>query len=411
MTITTNPVRNQYTAINNQTVFNYTFKIYDSTDLNVYLTPAGQEPDDNNDLITSYTVDPNTIGDENGGFLTLDTGANAGDTLTIVSSIPYDRETDYQVNGDFAPSTVNNDFDRVVSLVKQNQGDIQRAVLLPESGDGQNVTIPNPSEQEGLKWESGKLVNTPITETVSTDSTEYKLVAVTGNEVKVRGLKQGQNVTLTDDGTDITIKAEVQGGQGDVSTSASNTYDNGTTQTFDRAVAEGVNLVGATATIDKSVAYNEDNTAGSDSVIVGALDPYKRFRVEGNISVVNQSLSGANSITLQAFFYQKDGTQYNQSDPFDVVVASTAILNDDSGAKLRRVFQDVFFSGSNRNYLSLGDLDLSASNPNGSVLFDMVFESSLPIDLGYFKIGYQRGVGDGTEALELSGLIKVTGLA
>lgn len=233
MTITTNPVRNQYTAINNQAVFNYTFKIYDSTDLNVYLTPAGQEPDDNNDLITSYTVDPNTIGDENGGFLTLDTGASAGDTLTIVSSIPYDRETDYQVNGDFAPSTVNNDFDRVVSLVKQNQGDIQRAVLLPESGDGQNVTIPNPSEQEGLKWESGDLVNTKITETVSTDSTEYKLVAITGNDVKVRGLKQGQNVTLTDDGTDITIKAEVQGGQGDVSTNSTNTYDQGTFQIFD----------------------------------------------------------------------------------------------------------------------------------------------------------------------------------
>lgn len=204
---------------------------------------------------------------------------------------------------------------------------------------------------------------------------------------------------------------------GNVRTDNSNTYDNGTTQTMDAlvsasAVVNGVDVVGATATINVSVASQADNTAGSDSVIVGALDSYKRFRVEGNVSVVNQSLSGANSIILYAFFYQKDGTQYNQgSNLFDSAEFSTALVTDSTGTKIKRVIQDVFFSGADRNHLTIGSLDIDNTEPNGSISFDMLFENSSPIDLGYFKIGYQRGSGDGSESLELSGLIKVTGLA
>ena len=244
MTITANPVRNQYIAAPNQTVFNYTYKIYSDNDLSVYVTPAGQAPDDSADLITSYTVDPGTIGNQSGGFITLDTGANSGDIITIASAIQYDRETDYQTNGDFSPETVNGDIDRVVSLVKQNKGLINRAVLAPASGGGEDepISFPIPDDQKGLKWESGNLANTPIVEGVTTDSNEFGLVSTTGNEVKIRGLKSGQNVTLTDDGTDILIKAEVQGGQGDVSSSSSNTYAPGTTQAFDAATLKGKNL-------------------------------------------------------------------------------------------------------------------------------------------------------------------------
>lgn len=249
MTITANPVRNQYTAAPNQTVFNYTYKIYSDNDLNVYVTPAGQAPNDSADLITSYTVDPGTIGNQGGGFITLDTGANSGDIITIASAIQYDRETDYQTNGDFSPETVNGDIDRVVSLVKQNKGDINRAILLPESAEegSEPVSIPSPDDQKGLKWDGGNLVNTSIVEEVTTDSAQYQLVSVSGNDVKIRGLKPGQNVTLTDDGTDILIKAEVQGGQGDVSSSSNNTYAPGTTQEFAAATADSISTTSATA--------------------------------------------------------------------------------------------------------------------------------------------------------------------
>ena len=141
MTITTNDTRNEYTATASQTVFNYTFKIFESTDLNVYQTPAGQTPADT-DLITAYTV----VGEglSAGGSITLNVAATIGDLITIVSDVPESRTTDYQFNGDFIPDTVNDDFDRVVSLAKQSQSIIGRTPQFPEAT--QNAT--------GLSWEA-----------------------------------------------------------------------------------------------------------------------------------------------------------------------------------------------------------------------------------------------------------------
>ena len=67
MTITTNDTRDEYTATAGQTLFNYTFKIFESTDLNVYVTPVGQDPDDTTDIVTGYSV--TGIGDEDGGTI------------------------------------------------------------------------------------------------------------------------------------------------------------------------------------------------------------------------------------------------------------------------------------------------------------------------------------------------------
>lgn len=155
MTITTNPSRDEYTSTAGQTVFNYTFKIYANTDLNVYVTPSGQSPDDSADLTTDYVVDPGTIGDESGGFITFNSPLNAGDAVTIVSSIPYDRTVDYQNNGDFLPATVNNDNDRQVSQIKQILEQTGRTLQFPESLQSASIlALPVPIANNFLKWKS-----------------------------------------------------------------------------------------------------------------------------------------------------------------------------------------------------------------------------------------------------------------
>ncbi len=156
MTITTNDTRDEYTATAGQTVFNYTFKIFEDTDLNVYQTQVGQEPNDDNDLITGYSV--SDVGDEDGGTVTLDTGASAGDLITIVSDIPESRTTDYQNNGDFRPDTVNDDFDRVVSLVKQAHDKVNRTLTFPESQqDAGSLLLPVPEASLYLRWRTDNL--------------------------------------------------------------------------------------------------------------------------------------------------------------------------------------------------------------------------------------------------------------
>ena len=155
MTITAFPSRNEYTATAGQTIFNYTFKIFAASELDVYITPVGQEADDDADLTTAYTVDPGTIGDEDGGFITLDAGVNAGDKVTIISGIPYNRTVDYQNSGDFLPDTVNGDNDRQVAQIKQLEDLVGRTVLFQRSlQNATELSLPNPVAGLFLRWKT-----------------------------------------------------------------------------------------------------------------------------------------------------------------------------------------------------------------------------------------------------------------
>jgi len=151
VTITTLPARNEFTSNAGQTIFNYTFKIFSITDLNVYITPTGQTANDSTDLTTAYTV--LGVGDEDGGTITLTVGANINDLVTIVSNTPSSRTTDYQNNGDFRPTVVNDDFDRVVSLVKKIEDVSNRSVLLEQSQqDPKPLSLPAPVAQQLVRW-------------------------------------------------------------------------------------------------------------------------------------------------------------------------------------------------------------------------------------------------------------------
>ncbi len=156
MTITTNPARNEYTANAGQTVFNYTFKIFENTDLNVYVTPAGQECT-GADLTTAYIVDNGTIGDPAGGFITLNTPTGQDDLVTIVLNVPSSRTIDYQNNGDFRPDTVNDDFDRVVSIAKKTEERVSRTLQFSQClQNSDSLSLPTPEPGKAMLWNADK---------------------------------------------------------------------------------------------------------------------------------------------------------------------------------------------------------------------------------------------------------------
>jgi hypothetical protein len=177
MTINVNTSRNEYIATSGQTVFNFTFKIYAATDLNVYVTPAGQECNDVTDLTEAYTV--TGVGLEDGGSITLNTGAGANDLVTIVSAIPSSRTTDYQSNGDFTPETVNNDIGRAISLIKQVESKADRSLLSSECLQGPKpLTLPNPESGEFIRWKAdvSGLENVPVS-AIADGVTDYAIAA------------------------------------------------------------------------------------------------------------------------------------------------------------------------------------------------------------------------------------------
>ena len=205
MTITVLPARNEYTATAGQTVFNYTFKIFANTNLNVYITPAGQEANDSTDLTTAYTVDANTIGNEDGGFITMDSGVSAGSLVTIVSNVPESRTTDYQFNGDFIPSTVNDDFDRVVQLVKQVEDTAGRTLTFQQSlQNATALTLPNPQATYFLRWNAGETGLENVDLTIGGAPTDSSLVTYdppfTGSTLTTVENKLSERVSVKDFG-------------------------------------------------------------------------------------------------------------------------------------------------------------------------------------------------------------------
>ena len=205
MTITALPARDEYTASAGQTVFNYTFKIYASDELNVYITPSGQEANDSTDLTTAYTVDTATIGNESGGFITLDNPTSAGDLVTIVSGIPYDRTVDYQNSGDFLPDTVNGDNDRQVSQIKQVAEVAGRSLVFQQSlQNADSLLLPNPDATKFLRWRGDEqgLENVDLTSFgTPTDASVINYTPpFTGGSARTQEDKNTDFITITDFG-------------------------------------------------------------------------------------------------------------------------------------------------------------------------------------------------------------------
>lgn len=106
--------RIQYTASSGQTIFVYPFPVFDAGDIvveqnGIVLT-----------LATDYTV--SGVAAEDGGNITLTSGATAGDIMTIYRDMLLERLIDYQQNGNFLAANVNRDFDRLWLALQQLQG-------------------------------------------------------------------------------------------------------------------------------------------------------------------------------------------------------------------------------------------------------------------------------------------------
>lgn len=200
MTISIAPARAEYTANAGQAVFNFPFKIFSISDLNVYITPAGQDSNDSTNITTAYAV--SGVGDEDGGTITLTVGTNLNDLVTIVSNVPSSRTTDYQNNGDFTPDVVNADLDRVVSIAKKVEDSAGRTLEFQQSQQGaSNLTLPRPIAGLALRWNGGETglenfePSTVSNEAIGSDKVviNYSVLLVAVNDTSLK-LNQACNI-------------------------------------------------------------------------------------------------------------------------------------------------------------------------------------------------------------------------
>ena len=173
MTVTNTTARNQYTATAGQTVFAYTFEVYNKNDLVVLQNDTTLAEG------TNYTV--SGVGSDSGGNITLTVGATAGDIITVYRDMALERLTDYQNAGDFLAAEVNEDFDRLWLATQQNATTDERSIRKPVVDiDSINMELPAASSRANklLSFDgSGNVQTLSSTTNAATDATNVTYTA------------------------------------------------------------------------------------------------------------------------------------------------------------------------------------------------------------------------------------------
>ena len=156
MTISSTNNRNDYTGNGSTADYDYTFRIFSDTDLEVTVLDPDSGAETELTLTTHYTVDG--VGDEGGGQISLVDGLfdwidGSGflDTdwiLTIRRVRPLTQSTDIRNQGDFYPEVHEDAFDHLVMIAQQQDEELGRALKLPVTASESDLKIGRASCRE-----------------------------------------------------------------------------------------------------------------------------------------------------------------------------------------------------------------------------------------------------------------------
>lgn len=156
MTISLETRRADYTATAAQTTFAYWWRIWATTDLDVYVNDVLQAP-------STYTV--TGIAPTTGGNVVFDTTLSAGDDVTILSSTPYVQLEEFTLGGLLHPKTFEMMGDKLTAGQQQLLERLERAVTLAVTSQYRNLTFPDPvpSRLIGYNAAGSALTTYPVT--------------------------------------------------------------------------------------------------------------------------------------------------------------------------------------------------------------------------------------------------------
>ena len=129
MTISSTTVKNSYSGDGSTTQFNYTFKIFANSDLQVIIrSAAGTETVKT--ITTHYTVAG--AGNANGGSITFTSGNIPTSTETVVlrRAVPQTQAIDYIANDPFPAESHEEGLDRATMTTQQIQEELDRSIKL-----------------------------------------------------------------------------------------------------------------------------------------------------------------------------------------------------------------------------------------------------------------------------------------
>ena len=144
MTVSTTTRKNSYTANGSTTVFAYGFKIFNDSDLKVYVNSVLQT------IVTHYTV--SGAGTESGGNVTF--GSAPADTLSVViiRVLPRTQTTDYVDNEALSSEALENTADKNCMLIQEVDAKAADGFRFADTvTDAGTITINKTAAERGSK--------------------------------------------------------------------------------------------------------------------------------------------------------------------------------------------------------------------------------------------------------------------
>ena len=138
MTISSTTVKNSYSGNGTLNTFNYTFKIFADSDLQVIIRDA-TATETVKTLTTHYTV--TGAGNANGGTIVFTTGntPSATETVVIRRAVPQTQAIDYIANDPFPAESHEEGLDRAMMAVQQLQEEVNRSIKLSKTNTMNNT--------------------------------------------------------------------------------------------------------------------------------------------------------------------------------------------------------------------------------------------------------------------------------
>ena len=132
--------------------FDFDFGYFNNTDIKVYSIDTTVDPKVATllTLTTDYTI---TADAEQGGTVTLTSATEAtGEDILILLDLPYTQDTDIPAGGAFREEAIENAFDKLTLLAKQNATKIDRALSLDETTPITSLVFGAPVDGRALKF-------------------------------------------------------------------------------------------------------------------------------------------------------------------------------------------------------------------------------------------------------------------
>ena len=149
MTVSSAVNKVSFNGDGSQTVFAYSFKIFDEDDLTVILrNSSGGETTQT--ISTQYSV--SGVGNASGGNVTMVTAPASGESLTIIREQPLTQGLDLVANDPFPAASFEDQLDKLTFMVQQHQEELDRSVK-----GSKTTTITNPTFTEDATARANKV--------------------------------------------------------------------------------------------------------------------------------------------------------------------------------------------------------------------------------------------------------------